>query len=236
MHKSPFVIGILVLMIMILAFLVIQQNASSPVQSELSVEKTLPWQIKMVDGNPSVFGLTLQKSQLSDAAKIIGPDFELAILSKPGQPEALELFTGNFRSGSLTGSLILVADINPEQVKQLREQFDVPEQHLETGTKKTTLRFEQQQAGLPYTIKSITFIPVARLDREIIEQRFGKPGQILKTAEKVTSYLYPQQGLNIIIDESGKDFLQYVSPGVFGSLQQDLHRQAEKYSQSLRAE
>jgi hypothetical protein len=228
MRKYSFIISILVLVILVL--LVIQQKKLSPVQSELSVEKDLPWQIKIIDGHSSVFGLTLQQSQLSDAAKIIGNDFELAILSKPGQPEALELFFTDFRSGYLTGKLILVADISPAQVQELREQFPVRQEYLETGTKKTMLRFEQQAEALPYTIKNITFIPVARLDKTLIEQRFGLANMTLKTSEKVSHYLYPALGLDIIVDEDGKDFLQYVSPADFASLQADIQRQAENYT------
>jgi hypothetical protein len=191
----------------------------------------LPWQIEHVNGTTRVFNLTLGESRLGDAAKIIGSDYELAILAKPGQPEALELYSGNFRTGNLTGSIIVVADVSAADMQQLRSSVPVVQEHLETGTKKTTLRFEQQNAAFAYSIKSITFIPVADITADLLVQRFGQPGQVLKTAEKVTHFMYPQSGLSVIVNDSGRDFLQYVAPSAFSAVQHDTSLQAEKFAQ-----
>lgn len=225
--RKLYIISTIIILALLALFVILQRDAiTSPSASSL---QGLPWQIELLDGHTTVFGLSPGKSLLADAVKHMGTDVELAILSRPGQEEALELFTGNFRSGPLTGSLILVADVSTKEMQHVRAQLPVRQEYLETGTRKTTLRFEQQQAVLHYTIKSITFIPVARLNPVLLEQRFGPPELILPAAEKVTSYLYPRLGLNIIIDEAGKDFLQYVSPQAFAGLQQDIRRQADSY-------
>ncbi len=208
-----------VVFFVLVTLFVMWQKTSSRNPEAITVQHGLPWQIELAGGESRVFNLTPGKSQLADAVRQIGSDYELAILSKSGQPDVLELFTSNFQAGLLKGSLILVADVSSEDIERLRMQFPVRQEHLETGIKKMILRFEQQQAALSYTIKSITFVPVAQLDKQLIEQRFGSPGRTSVIENTVTSYLYPQFGLNIIIDEKGKDFLVYVSPKSFSSLQ-----------------
>ena len=69
-----------------------------------------------------------------------------------------------------------------------------------------------------------------KLEKGLLEERFGLPALVLQTAEKITHYLYPQLGVDIMIDEKGKDYLQYVSPADFAVLQYALEYQAHSYS------
>lgn len=193
-------------------------------------QQTLPWQIELADGSTRVFGLTLGKSRMADVARKAGGDFELALVTRPGQAETLELYTGNFKAGGIRGSLLAVAEIQAAEIGQLRQQLAIKKDYLETGSIKTTLRFEQQQAALLYPVRSLMFFPVASLDQGLVEDRFGKPERVLQTAEQVSHYLYPRLGLVVMINGEGKDMLQYVSPSAFAAVQYGIQWQAETYA------
>lgn len=235
--RKLYTIIFIVTVTLIMFFAILKKPAIDDTGSSTAVAgQALPWQVELHDGYSRVFGLTPGKSRIVDAVDRIGADYELAILAKPGQPEVLELYSGNFRTGGLTGSIIVVADTTVEDIQQLRSRLPVVQEHLETGTKKTTLRFEHQDAALAYVIKSITFIPVASITEDLLVQRFGPPVQVLKTAEKVTHYLYPLSGLSVIVNDSGRDFLQYVAPSGFGMVQRDISLQAGIYAQKKATE
>ena len=222
------IIGIGVVCAMAVFFLVLQQS-SRQTQTTVSLVHGLPWQIEKDDGHTRVFGLTIGKSSMADAAALLGDNVEVAIINDQQQNTALEMYASSFSSGNLTGSLIIVADVSAEEINELRKKLLSSKQYLETGSAKIELRFEQRQQAFPYRIKNITFIPVAPLTRDIIELRFGRPVLTLVTDKHVTHYLYPANGLNIIIDEHGRDFLQYMSREEMAGLQAGLEEQSRIY-------
>lgn len=228
MRKILIIIA-LILMLAIALFELLQKPPI-PNPAASAAQQILPWQIELVDGHSRVFGLMPGKSRMADVVEKIGTDYELAIIAKPGQAETLELYTSNFKAGALRGSLIAIADVQTEDITQLRQLQGLQKEFLETGSSKTTLRFEQQQAALTYPLKSLLFFPVAKLEKGLLEERFGLPALVLQTAEKITHYLYPQLGVDIMIDEKGKDYLQYVSPADFAVLQYALEYQAQSHS------
>ena len=91
---------------------------------------------------------------------------------------------------------------------------------LDNGTKKYQLSEEQVLSVQLLPIRSVTFAPTARLSQDMIEQRFGSTDLTIAVGEFVTHYLYPELGLDVRIDDKGKDLLQYVAPKDFRALQQ----------------
>lgn len=217
----------------LLALLIYVQNETAEGSLKNTEKHGLPWQIKQIDNQTEVFGLTIGSSQLSDAIAVFGEGYELAILAKHEHAGALELFYNHVKSGPLVGKLAIVADSHPKDIYHMRKHA-IGQEYLETGTKKYKLSTKQQQIASKLLIRSITYIPSARLNQELIELRFGNPALVLKTGKRVTHYLYPHIGLDILIDQGGKDLLQYVTPSTFGEIQSDLHKLAEKFHASTK--
>ena len=174
------------------------------------IQHGLPWQIALVEGKPRTFFLTLGVSTLSDAEKTIGDDYELAIMAVD-KTAALEMFYPSFNAGPFTGKLILVADIHAAALRTLMDESPKYKM-LETGVKKMQLAFAQKSIALEQRIKSMTFAPVARLDKALVEQHFGKAHSQRKVSEHEHHLFYPHLGLRIIINEKGKDFIEYTLP------------------------
>jgi len=68
----------------------------------------------------------------------------------------------------------------------------------------------------------MTFIPTVNIDEASAIKRFGPATEIIRTSEQVAHLLYPDKGLDIIINEDGKEVLQYVAPRDFERLRKPL--------------
>jgi hypothetical protein len=72
-------------------------------------------------------------------------------------------------------------------------------------------------------IRAISYLPKARLDEALIEQRFGVPSLRLAEPETgVVHWLYPERGIDIGRDPSGNVVIQYVNPDDFDRLLRPL--------------
>ena len=67
-------------------------------------------------------------------------------------------------------------------------------------------------------ITALTYLPSIDLDEAVINARFGKPAEQVAQAEGTVYWLYPDQGLSILVDREGKEILQYVAPQDFAAV------------------
>ena len=78
----------------------------------------LPWQIEvMPDGSTQVFGLHIGVSRLADAMATLGNDMELAVIAATDEAGNLEMYYGHYRTGLLSGKLVLRSDATAEDVR-----------------------------------------------------------------------------------------------------------------------
>ncbi|TCK18419.1 hypothetical protein DFR30_1697 [Thiogranum longum] len=189
--------------------------------SEHSTEtiEGLPWQIEALpDGRSRVFGVTLGHSTLEDARKQLGDDMELAIVVAPGKDTGgLEMFYGHYKAGVFSGKLVIAADLAPADVAQLVEHA-IKSDYMDSGARKFTLGPDDLPRALRTPVASMAFIPVVNLDETSAIKRFGPADKTVHVDEHITRLLYPAKGLEIIINNKGKDVLQYVAPGDFERL------------------
>jgi hypothetical protein len=71
-------------------------------------------------------------------------------------------------------------------------------------------------------VKAVSVIPTVNLDEATIVQRFGQPGERIQVSEKRVHLLYPEKGLDVVVDGDGKELLQYVAPRDFALLREPL--------------
>ena len=181
--------------------------------------KGLPWQIEILpDGDSNVFGVTLGQSTLGDARERLGDDMTLAIIVAAGQDTGgLEMFYSRYKAGVFSGKLVLAADMAPETLTQLTERA-IKSEYMKSGARKFTLDPEDLTVAYQAPLASMTFIPTVNIDEASAIKRFGPAAETIRASEQVTHLLYPEKGLNLIIDTDGKDILQYVAPGDFERL------------------
>ena len=185
---------------------------------------SLPWQVRVHDGVSQVFGLTLRRDTLAEAAARFGRDREeLAIIAAPGEAGSLEAYYGEASVGPLTGKVIVVGALDRADLEHLRRKA-VKVENMYSATRKYTLSPSDRMLAERAPISSITFIPSVRFDAATAIARFGEPSQRLRTDAHTEHLLYPDKGVDVIVSDNGKNVLQYVAPREFERLRAPLVR------------
>ncbi len=173
----------------------------------------LPWQIdRLPDGATRVFGITLGQTTLRAAIDQLGDDMDLAIIASPHETGTLEAYYSHYSAGPITGSLILVMDIAPDVLLDMRERGG---QH--GGTRRFHLHPDDLPSAFSAPVKVITFLPSFDLDEAIAQARFGAPATVVQVTPQQQHLLYPELGLDLVLNTDGKDVLQYLLPRDFSA-------------------
>ncbi len=186
----------------------------------------MPWQIETLPGGGSkVFDLVLGKSTIREARERFGKGMELAIVATGAEPGALEAFYDEANAGGITGKVVLGAEVDTATVERFKRRA-VKIDHLDSKTLEFTLRADDVPAADQAPIGTITFIPSASFGEKTALARFGQPAERIRTDAQVEHFLYPDKGLDLVIDSKGKEILQYVAPHDFARLRDPLEKAA----------
>jgi hypothetical protein len=211
---------------LLIAVIVLSALLRSGVHSVTPPSEGLPWQIKtQPDGTSEVFGLVLDHSRFADARTRFGLDVEIAVIAAPGEAGTLEAYYNNVAVGVFTGKLILLADLDKDTVARLRQRA-VKTEYMDSTTRKYLLQRDDLALAWQAPIAGMNFIPAVNLDADTILKRFGAPQERIRVDDRVEHFLYPQKGLDVILDHQGKEVLQYVAPRKFARLREPLIKAA----------
>ncbi len=209
------------LLLLVIAVVAVSSYLSMRERDRHAIEG-LPWQIEpQADGTARVFGLVLGESTLADARERLGTDMDIALIAAPNEPGTIEAYYGQITAGVITGKMVLAAALDPVTIGRMRERAPTAE-YMESTTRKFTLHPDDLPQAFGARIATITFLPSARIDDEIARTRFGVPAERVRASEEVEHWLYPKLGLDIVVNDKGKDVLQYVAPRDFARLRDPL--------------
>lgn len=186
----------------------------------------LPWQIEVrPDGASRVMGLTLstgpEASTLADVRRLFGTEVQVAVIAAPGEAGSLEAFVDPAQLGFVSGKLVVTARLDAATLQGLRERATKSD-FMESATRKYTLSPADEALALKAPVAALSFIPQARLDADAILARFGQPARRVRSNGHLEHFLYPDKGLDVILDTEGKELLQYVPPAAFERLSAPL--------------
>jgi hypothetical protein len=186
----------------------------------------LPWQIGIDgQGGSRVFGVQPGVSLLGEALAILGGDAEVAIVARPDEVGSLEAYYTQLPLGFVLAKVILTVDASPEVIIAMRDRA-LKAEHMESTTRKIRLHPDDLVAAEHMPVKAISVIPTVNLDEATILQRFGSPSERLPLSDKRVHLLYPDKGLDVVVDGDGKELLQYVAPRQFSLLREPLLKAA----------
>src|SRR5574343_43526 len=184
-------------------------------QEGVDPNSNLPWQIELDgQGGSRVFGLKPGVSTLGDVRRQLGGEIEVAIIAEPGEVGTLEGYYSQVALGFVLAKVIATVDGKNEAISEMRDRA-VKAKHMESTTRRITLHPDDLAAADKLPIKAISVIPTVNLDEATVVQRFGSPGERGVVSEKRVHLLYPDKGLDIVVDADGKELLQYVAPRDF---------------------
>jgi len=171
----------------------------------------LPWQIDILpNGNTRVFGIEPGQTPLATAIEQLGNDMELAIIAAPGEPGTLEAYYSHYSAGPITGKLILVMDTPAEVLTAMRGRA-----FQEGGTRRHRLHPDDLPVAYRTPVRAITFMPSFNLDEAIARDRFGTPAETIQVNAQQKHLLYPDKGLDLILNTDSRELLQYLQPQAF---------------------
>lgn len=182
----------------------------------------LPWQIELDgQGGSSVFGIKPGVSTLGDVRRKLGQEIEVAIIAEPNEVGSLEGYYAQVPLGFVLAKMIVTLDLSPETITAMRERA-LKAKHMESTTRQIMLHPDDLAVAENLPVRAISVIPTVNLDEATVVQRFGQPGERLVVSEKRVHLLYPEKGLDVVVDGDGKELLQYVAPRSFALLREPL--------------
>jgi len=191
-------------------------------QAGVDPDSNLPWQITADgQGGSRVFGLQPGVSTLGDVRRRLGDEIEVAIIAEPNEIGTLEGYFAQLPLGFVLAKMVVTVDVPDEVISAMRERA-LKAKHMESTTRRITLHPDDLAAANRLPIRAISVIPTVNLDEATIVQRFGAPGERIAVSDKRTHLLYPQLGLDVMVDQGGKELLQYVAPRDFARLREPL--------------
>ena len=180
----------------------------------------LPWQIEtLADGDTRVFGITLGQTTLGEAIGLMGDDMKLALIAAPHESGTVEAYYSHHSAGPITGKMILVLDIPAAALSPLRERA-----FQEGGTRRYRLHPDDLAIAYQAAVRVINFMPSFNLDEEIVQARFGTPAEVVQVGDQQQHWLYPDKGLDLILNADGKEVLQYLRPDEFSAHRAQLQQ------------
>ncbi|NDY91683.1 hypothetical protein [Ideonella livida] len=192
-----------------------------------ATEQGLPWQIRPgPQGQTSeVFGLTLGQVDLGGLQQRWGDDLKLGLITpvpaQPGQPPALEAYVEQFRAGFITGKLVVALEAPADWRHAALDRVAGSEVGDGGRTRRHTLSADDLLQARRWPVAGLSFVPSARLDGEVVAQRFGPPEEKLQGPGGEWQWLYPRLGLVVVLPPAegegarAKAVLQYVTPQDF---------------------
>ena len=178
-------------------------------------EEDLPWRIEPVGDTIRVFGLTLGESTLGEAIDKLGRH-ELGIFRDAQGQLTLEAYFRNVRLGNLSARVVATARLPQERLQAMAERGGSGKR-LASGVQQYSLAAEDQAVALATPVSTLTYVPIIDLTPEDVRLYFGEPTRRLPEPAdpRFTHWLYPQRGLDLMLDPDGEAILQYLPPREF---------------------
>lgn len=195
-------------------------------QAASGVQVLMPWDIEIMDdGTSKIFNLQLEHSTVAETLNTLGIDHDLAIISDQNDHSGLEIYYSHFAAGPIKGKLVITVQASQSELEQMQARAG-SSSYLSTGARKFLINQEDLAKIQHWPITSLSFIPSASLDKDIIEARFGPAEHTIAVGdeEEEVHYLYPGQGLDIALNKDAKEVLQYVAPRSFNLISSPLNK------------
>ncbi len=185
---------------------------------------TLPWKITHPTPDTTrVFGITLGKTSLDEAAEIfkLQTELEISLFHPTDGKLAVEAFFEEVNFNGLKAKIVMSIDVPTDELQGMYGRGlrinNTPSGKRITLTHDDLLRVKQ------VPIATLAYLPAVRLEEATLIKRFGEPAtKIQETDAEVIHWLYPQHGLDIVISDKEKPVLQYVPVKNFDLLREPL--------------
>lgn len=181
-----------------------------------------PWQIDVyADGSSQVLGVRLGHATLHELEQQMSAHAELSLFVSDQQQYELEAFWSKIRSGGLSAQLVANVQLSESEAEGYYQR-GARIRRVRSGGYRVTLSEADSQAVRELPIRAMTYLPKARVELEMLLQRFGPPVESRQDEAEQLHLLYPDLGLDLVFRVGHPPVLQYVPPADFAQLWQPL--------------
>jgi hypothetical protein len=178
---------------------------------DISIPKNqaMPWQSYVNDRQQTVvFNLTMGESRLIDAARHFGTEIKASLFESENSKPELEVYFPSTKIGGISAKIILNLLVNDATMMALKSNIEEV-MIMPSGVKTTTFTAKGERLISNLKIKSLSFVPRANLEEQVISNLFGKPASVDLVSDKLAYWHYPQKGLRIIVSTEQKEILEF---------------------------
>ncbi len=221
MFKPTTLIIVLVLFISGYWFYSFYNSMATPQGDGTIRVKNLPWQITVVDENTlHVFDLDVGKATLGQAVKVLKSEYNLAWFENQDDSISLEAYFIRVSLSGLRAKVLLELNTDGLDIDYLKKNSGKPEIQTSRTIKYPLDDLAQELDNR--VIQSLTYIPKANVDPQLLKDRFGAAEETMRVDDNTEFWLYPKKGLVISISQKGKEVLQYVPLSRFERLRKSI--------------
>lgn len=194
-----------------------------------AVHTDYPWYVTVdSEGFSQVFGLSVGRTTVRQAAERIREPAEVSMFVAADGKQAVEVYFDRVSIGEIYAKVVLGVALDEATLKGMFER-GVRISSLGGSVRKVELHPDDLMRVNDSVISSLTYLPSANLDAEVIRKRFGEPARRLKERESgLVHWLYPNIGLDLAVNDEGKEVLLYVKPSEFARVTAPLQDKAEE--------
>lgn len=178
-------------------------------------------------GKMTVFGILLGETTLAEAEIILASRAKRALFIMPPKKDEqgneltpehnVEAFFPNMPDNS---KMLLGLYSKESELEQIRYKAHKPIA-FPSGNIKLQIDDKQQAMVNTMPVITLTSIPRIKLTPGDIHNTFGEPA-LVHVQEEILHFLYPDLGLDAILDQSGEAMLQFVKPDEFSQVLDSL--------------
>ena len=204
------------LFLIVLAFVILITSINDQ-RYKVSSDK-LPWQITISEnGLSKVFGITIKQTSIREALESLQAYPEVAAFEHKNGRRNLEAYISSVSLSGLNAKIILEYAVSDNDLTRYIKD-SVKKEGTPSGAFKYELNEHDVLESMQLPVNSISYIPYAQFDDEIILQRFGIANETIEVNENTSILLYPELGLSLTYNKEDKELLQYVAPADFDRL------------------
>ncbi len=221
MFKPTTLIIVLVLFVSGYWFYSFYNSMATPQGDGTIRVKNLPWQITVVDEHTlHVFDLDVGKATLGQAVKVLKSEYNLAWFENQDDSISLEAYFIRVSLSGLRAKVLLELNTDGLDIDYLKKNSGKPEIQTSRTIKYPLDDLAQELDNR--VIQSLTYIPKANVDPQLLKDRFGAAEETMRVDDNTEFWLYPKKGLVISISQKGKEVLQYVPLSRFERLRKSI--------------
>ena len=190
---------------------------------------TVPWNVTVdSEGYSHVFGISVGRTTIREVAAKIQDPAEVSMFVAPDGKQSIEVYFDRVALGEFYAKVVLGVALDDATLKEIYGR-GVRISSLAGGVRKVELHPDDLALVNNAVASSLTYLPSINLDETIVKKRFGEPARRLKERQSgLEHWLYPAIGLDLAMNDKGKEVLLYVKPSEFNKVVAPLQERADE--------